>query len=657
MTSGCFVSVRINRRKAGSTAQVSLKTGEGHKTESVPLSMRFCIEALDSRAREHLASRFPAAEKYLHGRLARLYQACADNAYFRAEKIREIRHMPGRKKIRGAKQALEKYFLLHMRPYDFYSAESGKVAKAAGCEQTQQNLMAFDIETSGLVDAKKDPAGTELKRIGIAADDGYAAVLKGGTKDVLENFFPVRCRYGIGVGWNSDDFDNPVLHALAEKHGVDPGLDIRKQRMGSRKAVAVFRPFGIQNIDLKDFVPRVYGLPTAKLDDARRVLLGTEPVYINKSEMDSLTEEELDTLVMGDAQDLLQVCLATGFKEAVTELSGKMRLFPDMLTRMSFTDLAARYVEVLYRCNKGEPDDGRPAVVPSNMLPFEGAARYKLDRFRMPPARGSPGHYKNAYKIDKSMLYLRHLTANRRAFESAGKAPVSRAAEGLCNSIKENASDGGPGKETTVSRVLKQMGSRLAVLLMDRKYGLADRYLAGAALREADRVQGCWNDWEQFFTDYVPDIMEKGVEERDVEKLDGLIVFEGGYAFAKDGLAYWRGINLRGMPRYAEDAARACLHAAAVYGKDGLVDEFRRRADPKRMAEEAEKLTVRHRGRFRRKAEQLRQTGYDAGSTVRMSYSDCATLIAGRLEPAAYVFGMDAGSLLHAAQPRQLSLI
>lgn len=657
--SGYLVDLRIRRKKSGSYAELVLMSENGYRIIRDPLSSEFWVEPRSEaaeRAMEHLG---PKTELFSPEGLIEVHKVEFD-PYDRANVRREIKGISRRKKLHGAHRPFEiDYFIRRgFRPYDALTTENG-LQRTTLSYALHPTACTFDTETDGLADPKNPK---EILCIGIThvgAKD--TKVYLSPEPELLENASRHMSNFYMIFTWGGDNYDWPCFEGRAKHHGLMMGRAgiVSKKRIGTNK-VSAYRIFGRQNIDLITIVPRLYDMPTKSQDSAIRVFLGKEPIYMEKSNLKRLAESHdpaLEDLVRRDAENLADICRTIGFLQALIEISRTVGIPPEILTRISFSDSANFLVENLAYQNRGILDDKRTSIRPTSLLPFEGMSQYGVIKFEYPPknVRSLIGHYRGPlFKIDKKIIYPRIIISRKQRFGSGSEMPMVWAAERIEKEVKRNASDGTPSQRTTISRFLKEVGFHLPTLLGDQKYPWFNRYLWGMVESEMQAYMrgGLWNDWEYMFDCDVPDFAAHS----DIERVDGLIVFDGGYVYAKNGLPFARGIKLSDPNDYVEDSLREVLAAAVTYGKDGLVEKFRERADRELMGEEHDKLLRRYSKRTERQIRIL-EGEHRLRIRVGIDYEQVAQTIANRLEPVARVFGMDARSLLHSAQPQQLALI
>lgn len=675
---GYVIDARVERRKSGSHLVVCLKTRDGYEIIRCKCDYSFFAAAYSERAIEALEGEgFPTEKRVASGGYVDLFRIPLENIYFRAYQAGRIKQLPAGKRLIGSAYPFKAYCFIHqIRPYApvrITTDDNGTttIEDAILDYPLELSMAVVDIETDGLVDPKI--ADKDILRIGLAVAGGQTITYKPPEGPMLKSYFADIARFDVCGGWGSDDYDMPILRGRATLHGVDTetgrGLCVAKKRMGSSyKGLPVLQPFGTQNLDLMKILPRIYRMPTSKLDDARRVILGIEPQYMDKSRMKELAEKNdpaLDECVRRDVEELADICTITGLREALVYLAQEFRLLPDELIRRRYTDIANHWAESL-GSKKGVLHDRRAVFERiKGTFPFEESPRYRLSKFQYPPKHqcAKRGHYKGPlFIVDKRLSYPTLISVYRSELEKAFRGPVAWASERAINTVAMHCTSQPFSMGRSIAHFMKGIASHLPQLVMDPQYRDSWFYppVARTIEHEAKQYlqQGLYNDWENMFTAEMP----REFSPFDAEHVDGLVVFQQkngryGYVYAKKHgdaeLVFSQGIDLSDKFRYLSDSVRKILYNTVMHGKEGLVDTFRLCADKGHMKKEQQRMRSRYSDHDEEKIRRMLKMGIEVDEAPVLSPDDCVRKLAARLEPVAAEFGLDADSL--AAKNRQLA--
>ena len=661
MVEGHLVGVRI-RRKKEPYAELYILTPDGRTvaTRDYHVPAEFWLEPRSERAEQKTREMGKRVHRIIPGRHAELVEVEA-NPYTRG-RIRS--GMKGfRVRLFGSRRPFEAGYLIErFGPYTQLTTENG-LQKISLPTPLQLRAAAYDLETDGLA---TDPKRAEKEILCAALASADGAEVFWDEKTIISRSFDGFSSYDIIFTWNGDEYDMPCLVSRAEIHGIPVkighGEGVAKSRVGKSGTGSVYRPSGVQFIDLMTFLPRIYETPTNSLNDARRVFLGKEPEWMDKSKLKELAEKNdprLYELVRRDTEELIEICNAAGLPQALVTLSGMFHLFPDTLTRMQFADLADHYVQMRAYRHKGIYHEKKAVLARTGALPLEGMQQFKVQKFRYPPqdVRTEIGHHKGPlFKVDKRIAPVRIIIDHEQDFRRSLEAPVAWAAQQIYESVMANRSDGSPSERTTVARFLKSVGFHLPRLLMDRKYAWRNRELSDIVENEVRRyIDGLYSDWTYTFTHEPP---EMPVEASDIEPVEGIVVFNGGYVYAKNGLPFARGIKLTGPCQYITEALREIFYAAAAQGKEGFAEKYREYTDRHHMMVERDKFLVKPSQKRQKEIRRLKEEyGIDAKEEVQLRYDICVRILASRVRPIADVYGVSEYWLAHPTQREQLSLI
>ncbi len=555
MPSGYFVDIRHKLLKRGSYYELCLKNENVYEIARTNIPFIFWIDPNEKKTEyvEGIGLPFNKVEKYTPLGRMKLYEFYLENPYQRPEvleKIKEIRHAS---RTIGFKRNLESdYKLRYFHPYSFLTVDEEIVATTAPYSFAP-TIMTFDIETDNSGNIFPVPGDDRSIILISACYQGATSLFSihyGGEKQMLEEFFhfTLSCDPDFVIGWNSDKYDWPYIEARCKKLKIKPNIG----RDGSELKVDVtfHTAFGRQFIDAMRFVPLVYHLPNKGQDDATRIIVGKEPMFIDKARIgqyaktrDSKIREEIEEYSRRDSSELFEICKNTGMGKALVNISKTLYIFPEMLTRRKPDDILYEYTQRL------SFHSGGVLFNPTNF--FVRSKKQEAAKAEMGIHRG--------FRINKRYLYPLIIKKLEPDIKSNRKLPVVWAAETIKKKIESHKTSDPFSSDSTIVNFMKELGRSLPHMFSNRKYEWRSPRLSALVNKEAEKYMiGFYDDCTDAFAEEIPENVG-GIPSSvlDAERVDKILVLgDGKYIYMKDGMLYVNGLKLWDKSNYVTQALR-----------------------------------------------------------------------------------------------------